>query len=190
MRGLLSIVRLSFPVIKKFRKGIIIAACSDEYAQRISQYISNWMPYVEWVMVKRQEPVISAFKGETIFTLYATTFVQQLALLRSLRKKKADIVVLTWTNEASFGFLQCAGLLLHARSYIVFNENVDAFFLVVRNHRIIRHHFRWRFAGKALSKGKRIILDVLSWIFLFPLGVLATVFGTAYIVIRKRRRRV
>ncbi|MBI3788661.1 MAG: hypothetical protein HY276_10465 [Ignavibacteriales bacterium] len=190
MRGLLSIARLSFPDIKQFRKGIIVATCSDDHAERISTYVVQWLPHVEWVLVKRQEPAIAAFKGETFFTGQATTFVQQFALLRSLRRRKADIVVVAWTSEASFGLLKLAGLLSNTRSIIAFNENVDAFFLVLKNHRIIRHHLRWRFAGKMLSKGRRIVLEALSWIFLFPLGVVSTIVGALYLVIRKRLRRV
>lgn len=190
MRGLLSIARWSFPDIKKFHKGIIVAGCSDENAQRIAHSCSQWLPHVNWAMVKRHEPVIASFTGETIFTFHETTIARQFALLRLLRKEKADIVVLTWTNEASFGSLHIAGLFFNARSFIVFNENIDAFFLVVKNHRIIRHHLRWRFAGKILRKGKRVLLEALSWMFLYPFGVLSTLAGTLYLVIRKRMRRV
>lgn len=190
MRGLFSIARLSFPDIKQFRKGIIVVSCSDDYAERILTYVAGWMPHIEWALVKRQEPAIASFDGETVFTGQAATVIQQLTLLRSLRSRKADIVVLAWTNELSFGLLKLAGLLSNARSFLVFNENVDAFFLVLKNHRIIRHHLRWRFAGKILSKGRRVALEALSWIFLFPLGAVSTIAGTLYLVIRKRLRRV
>jgi hypothetical protein len=188
MRGIFSILFSKNPDLSKFHKGLIILSCSDKYAERIARRVHEWQPSINWSIVKRYEPSFDWFKCETIFSCYANTLTKEIKLIKTIRNKKFDIVIITGTNEPSFAPLKMMGILTGYKSLLIFNENIDAFFVNRDNWRTLIGHARWRLRDKNVLSGHNLLLTMLSWLFLFPIGIVYIILKTVFLVIRKQLR--
>lgn len=186
MRGLLSVFRGSFPDLSTIRKGIVVLSCSTAVGTRIVTRLTAWLPLVQWTVVQRGEHPFPVKVHKTLNTQQAETFVQQLHLLRALRRESTDLVVVAWTNEPSFRRLQWLGLMAGGKSILVFNEHAEAFFLVRANFGVIVRHWAWRKGIQGLDFSKAMIRSLLR-VMLFPVGLLYLLFRTAYWTFRKKQ---
>lgn len=190
MRGIFSIFFSRTPDTNTFKSGLIVLSCSELYDERITRRCCEWLPHVEWTIVRRFEPTFPWFKGETIFSSYADTLPKQFAFVKKLRAKRCDITIIAGTNERSYQPLKFMALLSGYRSLVVFNENIDAYTACRDNLNIIFNHLRWRISQKKILRGKNILLAVFSRVFLFPLAILYILLRTCFLVIRKQLRSI
>lgn len=188
MRGISSILFSRTPDTGTYTTGLIVLSCSDIYDERIARRCCEWLPHVQWTIIRRFEPGFSWFQGETIFSSYADTTPKMLALVRQLRGKKFDIAVLAGTNELSYMPLKLMAIFSGFKSLAIFNENIDAYFACKDNHRIMVNHLRWRLSQKKILRGNNLLLAILSRVFLFPLAIIYILLRTGFLVIRKQLR--
>lgn len=190
MRGLLSMLLSSHPDVARLRRGLIVFACSDRYSHKIVEAVRRWMPRVTWTILQRDETVLPKFKGRVILSRGVESLSGKSALLRRIRREQFDIVVTSWTNEPSYTMLKVLSLLANGRFVLACNENNDAMFLIRDQWRAIRSHLWWRLTHRSGGSMWRSFLNLLSWIFLFPLGAVYLVLRTLLVVLRKRARSV
>ena len=186
MRGLFSILFSPTPDIGTFRSGILLLSCSEHFAERIAEKVCAWMPDVQWTIVKRFEPPFSWFKGETIVSSYAGTLSRQWKLFRRVRAPLYDVAVIACTNEKSYNPLKTLGVCSGAGSLVIFNENLDAYIACRDTRATLINHLRWRLRQRKYPGGRRIVLNALSWVFLFPPAFLYLSSRTMIRLVRKR----
>lgn len=186
MRGLFSILFASHPEVTRLQRGLIVLSCSDRHSQKIVEAVCRRMPQVAWTILQREETVFPKFRGTVILSRGVGSLSGKSALLRKIRSERFDIVVTSWTNEPSYTMLKVLSLLANGRFVLAYNENIDAMFLVRDQWRVIRSHLWWRLTHRTGGSAWRSFLTILSWIFLFPLGVAYLVLRTIPVVLRKR----
>lgn len=178
----------SHPEVARLRRGLIVLACSDRYSHKIVQAVTEWMPHVTWTILQREETVFSKAKGHVILTRQAEGITRKWGLLRRIRGERFDIVVTSWTNEPTSAGLKVLSLLANARFVLAYNENLDAVFLVPRHGRIVISHLWWRLTHQSGGGVFRPLLNALSWLVLFPLGVVYLASKTFFVVLQERFR--
>ncbi len=188
MRGFLSLLLSGEPRLNEIRTGLIVLSCSEDYEQRIARRVVEWLPHVRWTIMKRFEPALEWFDGETLFSSEAVTVARQFVQLRLVRSTKFDLVVICCTNEPSYLPLKVLGVCSGYKSLLVFNENIDAYFVHRGTHRLILNHLRWRAREKRLLQGRHRVAELLSWILLFPPAALYLFAKVGFLVLRKRLR--
>ena len=188
MRGSLSMLFSSHPEVARLRRGLIVLACSDRYSHRIVQAVTEWMPHVTWTILQREETVFPKVKGQVFLSRGAEGISGKWELLRRMRGERFDIVVTTWTNEPTYAGLKLFSVLADARFVLAYNENIDAVFLVPRHARTFVSHLWWRLTHRPGGRVLHPLLNSLSWLFLFPLGVVYLVTKTLFVVLRERLR--
>ncbi len=188
MRGILSLLLSGEPRMDRFRTGLIILSCSEDYEERIAQRVVEWMPHVRWAIVKRFEPALPWFEGPTIFSSQSATFSRQVRQILSIRRKEFDVVAVACTNEPSYMPLKILAVVSGYRSFVVFNENIDAYFLHRGTRRLLLNHWRWRLRERRYLHGRHRLAELLSWIFLFPPAALYLLVKVSFFVLRKRLR--
>ena len=189
MRGLVSVILSHIPNTDEYRTGLIILSCTEKYDERIARRAQEWLPHIQWSIVKRFEPGFEWFEGDTIFSSYAPTLAGQARLIRRIRQERFDLTILSCTNEPSFNPLKIMGILSDYRSLVVFNENIDAYFACRDTRSIILKHFRWRLAQKKHLGSRNLALTFLSWIFLFPPAFLYILLRTLFLITAKQLRK-
>lgn len=188
MKGLASLLRSSSGEVSHIRRGLVILACTDVHKKGIVARVTSWMPHVQWTILQRDTLGYETHTDEMILSKDAVGPMQQLSFLRSIRRRSFDVAVVSWTGEPSYGALKTLAFLSGARNILVCNENYDAYFLARNNWRIVRSHIVWRLER---SHGKGLLttgLGVLSWLILFPLGVIGILAKTTILELSKRAR--
>lgn len=188
MRGLLSLIFSTHPELIRLERGLIVLACSDRYAHRIVAAVRKRMPHVVWSILQREETVIEDVKGRVMLSREAEGLGRKWELLQRVRNERYDIVVTSWTNESGFGLLKLLSLLANARYVFAYNENIDAMVLTRDQWRAIRSHLWWRLTHRSGGGFWRPVLVGLSWMFLFPLGVLYLSFRTLIVLLQEKSR--
>ena len=188
MRGLSSVFLSRAPDISSFKSGLIVLSCSERFEERIARHCSEWLPHVQWTIVKRFEPGFPWFKGETIYSSYADSIPEQLSLVTTLRGKRFDLTIFAGTNEPSYRPLKVMALFSGYRSLAIFNENIDGYFACRENFPVMVKHLRWRFSQNRVLNGKNLLTALLSRFVLFPMAIVYLVLKTFFLVLRKKMR--
>lgn len=188
MRGIPALVLGSFPAITSLHRGVVIISCPDDLGQRVVLRLREWTPGTSWVAVKREEPPVAGLEDATRFTTEMRTLSEQWRFVRELRTHQFDVAVTVWAGGDGYGLLKFLPVLLGARSILVFNEHVDAFYLLARNWRTIRNHWRSRSGGKPRTGAFRTIGRAIRSIFLAPIGLSFVVMKISYLIARKNIR--
>lgn len=173
------------PDIETLHHGLIVLSCFDSIGDRIAKAACEILPAVSWTVVKREEPAPHGFETETRYTFTVSTVLQQWRFLSEIRELNADVTVVAWTNEPSYRLLQWLAWLSGSRYLLVFNENIDAFFLVSKNAALVWSHLRWRFSHRMLVHILRNGAEMVSWILLFPVGLFYLTIRTSYLVLKR-----
>ncbi|MFH0992617.1 MAG: hypothetical protein V1799_21685 [bacterium] len=185
MRGLITIIRNAPPDLAAYQHGLIILSCTNAHKELILSRLKNWMPHLSWSILQREEYYPEGEYTEILTSLTSETVAQRLVFLRNLRKKDFDVCVMTWTGEPSYGLLKLLALLSNAHCFIVINENGDGFIFNRSSWSIVHQHWNWRRQGGHTHGIGRELLEILSWIFLFPLGFVYLVFRTTALTVAK-----
>lgn len=176
-RGILSLLLNPPANERSFRKGLMILSCSEHNALRIREFARQRDTHIDWEILYRYDPT-GVFKGEKLLlSSDAMSLIKKLTLLKELRSRKYDVVYVAWTNEPSYSFLKVFALFSNFGYLRVFNENLGAFYFIRSNYKNWKRHLLWR--SQSQSEVKLFFLNTLSWIFLFPLGLLYLLFQTA-----------
>ncbi len=185
MRGLPALLLGSFPATTSLQRGVMIMSCPAELGDRVLNRLMEWTPGTSWQVVKRGEPSPKGFEDATRFTTELRTAVQQWRLISDLRSGRFDITVAVWDGTAGYGLLKFLPLLVGARSVLIFNENIDAFYLLARNGKPLRDHWRSRRSGRPLAEVLQYLGGVVSSLVLAPLGMMYLLIKVSYLVTRK-----
>jgi len=188
MRGIPAIVLGSFPAIAGLHRGVVIVSCPDDRGEQVIQRLKEWTPGTSWQVVKREEPSPKGLESTTRFTTDLRTAVQQWGLIRDLRSGRFDVAVGVWDGTAGYDLLKCLPFLLDARSVLIFNENIDAFYLFARNWKPLRDHWRSRRSGRPRREILQYLGGLISALVLAPLGMMYVLIKVSYLVIRKHNR--
>lgn len=185
MRGVPALLLGSFPAVDTLHRGVVIISGPDDRGERVLMRLREWTPGTSWQVVKRGEPSPKGLEGTTRFTTDVRTAVQQWGLIRELRSGRFDVAVGVWDGTAGYGMLRCLPFLLNARSVLIFNENIDAFYLLARNWKHLRDHWRSRRSGRPRAEVLQYLGRMISSLVLAPLGMMYVLIKVSYLVIRK-----
>lgn len=189
MRGLPALLLGSFPATTSLQRGVMIMSCPAEIGGRVLNRLREWTPGTSWQIVKREEPSPEGFADATRFTTDLRTAMQQWGLIRNLRSSRFDIAVAVWDGTPGYGMLKFLPLLVGARSVLIFNENIDAFYLLARNRKPLRDHWRSRRSGRPRAEVLQYLGGLVSSLVLAPLGLMYLLIKVSYLVTRKYIRK-
>jgi hypothetical protein len=183
MRGLASIFLGRQPEAKALRTGLLMLTCSDLYVDQIASRVNRSFPETRWTILKRNEPALAGFSGTTLFSVKAGSIAGQMSLLWEVRRQRYDIVILSCTNEPSFGLLKCMGVLSAFEYLCVVDENLKESILRRGNFSRTLQYLRRGFAGGWRVWRKRLFWWA-SWI-LSPWGFLYLLVRTGCLAARR-----
>ncbi len=183
MRGLFSIVFSPPPDESRFKTGLMILSCTERHAVAIRRFAEERYPHISWTILYRYDSSGVFHDSAVMFSSEAVTIRKKLDLLLKIRRSRYDVVYTAWTNEESFGLLKALSLLTNFRYNRVFNENIDAFYLHRSNFSNWRRHLLWRWASH--SELRYVAANLLSWLFLFPLGLLYLLVRVVFLLSRR-----
>ena len=181
-RGLASIFFNVRPDESTFSRGLLILSCSEAHALDILRFAKTRHATTHWTILYRYDAT-GAFRDDNIiFSSDADSVGKKLQLLRQIRVSEYDIIYVAWTNEPSFSFLKIFALFSGFGYLKIIDEHLNAFYLLRADVGSWRGHMSGRWRNR---KGRRsILLNVLSWIVLFPLGIMFVVARTVYFSFR------
>jgi hypothetical protein len=183
MRGIGSMLFRPMPVTPDFKTGLIVLSCSEDYAVLIVEYLKKKYPRTTWTLLYRYDPS-GVFAGErVIYSSDAFSVGKKIAMLTDIRRRAFDVVYIAATDEISFGMLKVFGFLSHFEYFGMITENLENILIHAGNRGRVWKHFamRWR-----VHKVFRTVLTgILSWLLLFPLGLLYIIGRTCYLVLVK-----
>lgn len=175
MRGIASIFINPNPDETKFQKGLMILSCSEFHALRIHDLGRQQLPNVEWTLLYRYDPT-GVFKNErVIISSDAMSLLKKIQMLKQIRAQRFDVVYIARTQEPTFTLLKVLGLFSNFNYLKLCDETADGFYLLSKNFHKLLPRFRWRWQYP--KKFIRRIVNLLSWLVLFP-------FGFIYVVLR------
>ncbi|GEM_PF-7069895 len=188
MKGIVSHLFGSYPDLNSLKRGVLIVSCSDALGRRVMQRLTEWIPHTQWQIVKREEPTIEGYEASTHYTLHSRTLGEQWSFIRRLREHRYDLAVVVWGNEEGYRTLKWLPLFLGVRAVLVFNENIDAFYCIGRNYRVLWQHWRWRRTSRTSRSVSGRLAERLLQMICAPLGLLYVVVRTAYLETRRMIR--
>ena len=84
----------------------------------------------------------------------------KIGFLRRIRRGRSKLAVIAWTGDRSYNKMKLVGLLSAAQRVLIYNENLDSFFLD-NNDGIWWRHLQWRASG-GLSLTPGIVSTVVG----------------------------
>ena len=183
----MSILFNSPPDEKIFTKGLMILSCSEDNAIRMMDFAKKHGSWIDWTILYRYDSG-NVFKGEKLMlSSDADTVLKMFRMVVSIRGERFDIVYVAWTNEPSYGFLKILGLLSNFSYLRIFDENLETFYFVRKYFGNWQRHLlrRW----KTRPSLRYLLMNTLSWIFLFPVGMVYLFFQTFRYLIRSARNK-
>lgn len=173
------------PDYSKILSILFIVSGNWDEAELIEPILKSWFPNVEITYVLRDSYPESFDNKKKIITTYATKFKAKYEIINHLRKQNFDVTVCCWSNKQGFLALKSLGFVVKPKSMLIFNENLDCFWLTRSNLKIVIKHYIWRLSQKSKFNNSKFILTILTTIFLLPLGLLYVTIRSLYFINKK-----
>jgi ubiquinone/menaquinone biosynthesis C-methylase UbiE len=168
MRGIASVILNSFPDEQTLQTGLVVLSCSNRYATRIRSLVKQRYAHIRWTILSRYHYGDYIGGDELIVSTDAVNLGQKLRLLRDIRARRFDVVVLAWVSEPSFTLLKIFGLFSNFGFLRIFDEHLASFYL----HRKDFPQWRRHIVGRLRKRGVFYVANIFSWIILSPIGLL------------------
>lgn len=180
--GLLSVLTNRIPDYKKVSRVLFVVSCTWEKADSINIWMQDNFPNAKIKYLLRDSFPGSFKEKDILLSSKAINVLSKINVVSDLRKMNFDVVVTCWSNEKGYTALKLLPLFVNARVILAFNENADCLWLVRRNFSQIFHHIFNRFPKEVrLQKA----CNILTIIFLLPLGLIYVIFRFLYYTMKK-----
>lgn len=128
-------------------RGAVFLTAPPEVGARIIENVRTRFPTTRWTLYLRANDasaLASVLDGVEVISDKPTG--SKIAFLRDIRRNRFDLAVIAWTGDRSHNKMKMVGLLGAARRYLIYNENIDSFYLDSHDG-IWWRHLRWRASG-------------------------------------------
>jgi hypothetical protein len=188
--GLLSLLTNRMQYDSKVRSILFAASADWKFSNKAKEWVEKKFVNANILYIIRDDYPDGYEKEAKIVSTSIISLSSKLKTVLELRKRRFDIVVVVWSGERSYGALKLLALVVAAKSILVFNENVDCFWLMRQNYHVFLNHIINRFRQKVGSASQLPIQfyffrRILSFIFLLPLGMLYVITRVLYYSIKR-----
>ena len=173
------------------RSGLLIGSASVGNVVKIAHALADQYPFLKLTVYARQGDDVELrqrLPGLDVRTLNPAHYRRRpLSLLGALWRERFDLAVVPVTGEKGYTRTKLVGFLSGARYVLVFNENVDSFFWMLRHTRFIAAHLLWRLRSGKISLAVSPLTAVL-----IPVGYAVVFVRAAPLLLRaflNRRRQ-
>ncbi|HEU4758852.1 MAG TPA: methyltransferase domain-containing protein [Dehalococcoidia bacterium] len=137
------------------RSGLLIGSAAVGNVVKIAHALTDQYPFLRLTVYARQGDDVELrqrLPGLEVRTLNPAHYRRRpLSLLAALWRERFDLAVVPLTGEKGYTRSKLVGFLSGARYVLVFNENVDSFFWMLRHTRFIAAHLLWRIRSGRIS---------------------------------------
>ncbi len=153
------------PRPERLRRALVVASASIDKVARITEAVQEKYPFASVTVYSRQgddSELRERLPAVDVRLVNTAEYRRRpLKLLRELWHQKYDLAVIPATAEKGFTRMKLLGFLSGASFVLLYNENVDSFFWMLRHVRSIAGHLAWRLRSQRLRP--------ISWVLVLPL---------------------
>ncbi len=159
-----NIFRQDIPSDIGVKKICFVMTCNWNAGFEIEQKLRSKFQNARILFVLRSPHPVYYTDKDVIISTNAISITAKLEMIKELRKNYFDVVATCWNGEPTFGVLRLLCYLLKTEHLLIF-ENENSYYWMVRNNIDRAFGIIARLSFKYLKK-------ILSYVFLFPAGIL------------------
>jgi len=165
--------------------GILFLTAPPEVGAKIAEAVKVQFSSIRWTVYLRENDLgqlREAVGGMEIASDKPSG--SKAAFLAEIRRRRYDVAVVAWTGHRSYNRMKTVGLLSAAKRHLIYNENLDYFYLDGNDGTWLRH-LRWRASGGVAFSPS--IINTVIGIYKWTIGI---AIGSTWLISRLVYRRL